>query len=234
MSLLSFIDRFSFKQILSAAILLAILFAVPTTVWLVNQQTKLYSSAHKENLPAGYFVEEEPFGQASANPPEITSISPFLGKVDDVVLIYGHDFGQNPEDRAIYFGSVKADPKDILKWHDNEINVMVPEGAQSGQITVVEVDKSDTYSLPFTVYDRNTQVRVFWEANNLSMEKGFEVAKARVILASGQEENREIKDPGTITVIWDNIPSKDISYISLQDAAGNPVSFYVNPLEFGF
>ena len=233
MNLLSFIDRFSYKQILSVAILLALLFALPTTIWLVNQQTKLYSSAHKENLPPGYFVESEPFGAPNPNPPKIEGIRPFLGKVDDVVLISGKDFGQNPQNRKILFGGVLADEKDILRWHNDLIEVMVPLGAVSGLVTVVDVDKQDTFGLPFTVYSPQTKTRVFWQGNNLAMESGFDVSRANVVLANGQSQEKQIGEKQSITVLWENFP-REIVNLSLYDTSGQLLPYFVNPTDFGF
>ncbi len=235
MNLLRFIDSLSYKQLISIAIILATVFAVPTTVWLVQQQTRLYSSAHKDKLPKEYVVTQEPFGQPSLNPPKILNVRPFLGKVDDVVVIYGRDFGQNPEKRAIYFGGIKVAEEDILKWHNDVIEVMVPEGALSGFIKVVEVDKEDTYSLPFTVYDVNTKTRVYWQGNDLMLENGFFVQRVKIVAADGQVMENYLQDSQERTaVLFPNLPTKDIVNISLYDNRGSFVPFYVNPLEFGF
>ncbi len=234
MNILNFVDSFSFKQILSVAILLALLFAIPTTVWLVSQQTKLYSAAHKSKLPPGYFVEEQPIGQPSAYPPEISQVKPFLGKVDDVVLILGKNFGENPQQKAIYFGGVKAHEQDLLRWHDGLIEVMVPEGAVSGLIKVVEVDKEDIYPHPFTVYNPNTKTKVFWRGNNLLVQDGFEVAKVKAILAGGQTIEKEIKDHQMQTVLLENVPRNSLLNLTLYNQTGQIIPFFVNPADFGF
>lgn len=236
MGLLQFIDRFSFKQILSIAIILAIVFAVPTTVWLVSQQTRLYSAAHRSNLPPelqGKY-EIEPFGQPSANPPKITNVRPFLGKVDDVILIEGQNLGQNPRQRSIFFGSLPADEQDILRWHDDLIEVMVPAGASSGFVKVVEVDKEDTWALPFTVYNTDTKTRVYQQGNNIALENGFDVVLARVVLKNGQVvENKEVL-AGPTVALFTSLSAKDIASLALYNRAGQFLPFWVNPIEFGF
>ncbi len=232
MSVLDFVDRYSFKQILSIAILLAVLFALPTTVWLVSQQTRLYSSAHKENLPANNYTQEA-YGQPSAFPPKITRVRPFLGKVDDVVIIEGENFGQNPQNRAIYFGSVRADERDILMWHDNRIDVMVPNGAPSGMIKVVEIDKETTAPYPITIYDKQTPVRVYWDNQSLVADNAFNVSRVLAITGNGQQFQANISGAGK-TVLLSNLPTKDLMQITLYDRAGNQVSFWVNPIDFRF
>jgi hypothetical protein len=234
LNFLRFIDSLSYKQIISIAILLAFLFAVPTTVWLVRQQTRLYSSAHKDKLPKSYSYTEEPFGDPSQNPPKILGLKPFLGKVDDVVIISGRDFGQNPEQRAVFFGGVQAAEEDILKWHDDSIEVMVPEGAVSGLVKVVEVDKEDTYSLPFTVYNYETKTRVYWQGNDLMLANGIFVQRAKIVDSSGREMENYLENPQPVMVLFPNLSSKDIINISLYDNRGNLLPFYVNPPEFGF
>ena len=234
MALLNFVDKFSFKQILSIAIVLALVFAIPTTVWLVRQQTRLYSSAHRSNLPPEYEYAEEPFGQASANPPVIYGIRPFLGKIDDVVIITGKDFGQNPRNRAIYFGGVKADEQDILKWHNDVIEVMVPEGAVSGQVTVVEVDKQDTYAYPFIVYSEATKTKVYWQGNSLMIKNGQMVKKAVAVTGGGEIVEREVSLGQSDGALLPELPNKNISSLALYDGASNLIPFYVDPLDFGF
>ena len=234
MALLNFIDKFSFKQILSIAIVLALLFAIPTTVWLVRQQTRLYSSAHRSNLPPEYEYVEEPFGQASENPPIIYKISPFLGKIDDIVIISGTDFGQNPRNRAIYFGGMKADEQDILKWHNDVIEVMVPEGAVSGQVTVAEGDKQDTYAYPFIVYSGAVKTKVYWQGNNLMIKNGQMVKRATAVAGGGEVVEGEVSLGQSDGALLPELPNKNISNLALYDGAGNLVPFYVDPLDFGF
>ena len=234
MSLLNFVDKFSFKQILSIAIILALLFAIPTTVWLVRQQTRLYSSAHRSNLPPEYEYIEEPFGQASENPPIIYKINPFLGKVDDIVIITGIDFGQNPRNRAIYFGEMKAHEQDILKWHNDVIEVMVPEGAVSGQVTVMEVDKQDTYTYPFIVYSGATKTRIYWQGNNLMVNNGQIVKKAVAVTGDGEVIEGQVSLLEPDGVLLPGLPNKSVSSLALYDDTGNLVPFYVNPIDFGF
>lgn len=234
MNLLYFIDRFSFKQILSVALVLAILFAIPTTVLLVRQQTRLYSSAHRDKLPANYEVVVEPFGQPASSPPKIEWVKPFLGKVDDVVFIYGRDFGQNPADRAIYFGAVLAAEEDILKWHNDVIEVMVPEGAVSGPVKVVDAGKEDTSNLPFIVYDTSVKTRVFWQKNDLMVENGSEVAKAVAVTASGQVWQGSLVTGQKVSPLLTNLPTRDLVNLALYNKSGLLVPFFVNPLDFGF
>jgi len=232
--ILNFVDKFSFKQILSIAIVLALLFAIPTTVWLVRQQTRLYSSAHRSNLPPEYEYVEEPFGQASENPPIIYGVRPFLGKVDDIVIITGENFGQNPRNRAIYFGEMKAHEQDILKWHDDVIEVMVPEGAVSGQVTVVEVDKQDTYAYPFIVYSGAVKTKVYWQGNSLMIKNGQMVKKAMAVAGGGEVVEGEVSLSQSDGVLLPELSNKNISSLVLYDGAGNLVPFYVDPLDFGF
>ncbi len=241
MSLLAFIDRFSFRQILSAALILAITFAVPTTVFLIIQQTRLYSSAHKSKLPANYELVKEPFGQPSKRPPQIDYLRPFLGKVDDVVFIFGRDFGQNPPSREIYFGGVKAHEEDILRWHDDLIEVMVPEGAVSGLVKVVDNHQEGVSDWPFIVYDETVKTRVFWQVpagvgqgNRLMVENGWAVARAVAVTSSGQVFQASLKPGTAIMPLVENLPSRDLKSLVLYDQNGLLIPFFVNPLDFGF
>lgn len=235
MQILHYIDRFSYKQILTIAVFLALLFAVPTTVWLVNQQTRLYSSAHRESLPGEIQNQypQEPFGQPSVNPPKISAVVPFLGKVDDVVLVQGINFGQNPQDRAIYFGATRADEKDILRWHDDLIEVMVPTGASSGSVKVVQGDREDSFLMPFTVYSPSTLAKVNLVNNNLVLSGTFTVNRAAIMLKDGQKLETQVS-PSDGVILFSSATPSQIASLALYDAQGNLVPFSINPLEFGF
>lgn len=70
--------------------------------------------------------------------PEISSILPKEGFPSAIVTIKGKNFGdeQRFEDRIgrVYFGGVEA--SEIVSWSDTEIQVRVPKGGNTGEISV--------------------------------------------------------------------------------------------------
>ena len=82
--------------------------------------------------------------------PAITNISPSTAKVGETVQIKGSNFGSSPGNSEIWFGAVKALYSDIVSWLDNQIDVKVPEGAETGDVNIM-VDGEKSNDVNFTV-----------------------------------------------------------------------------------
>lgn len=81
--------------------------------------------------------------------PNIVAMEPARAYSGKRITLTGTSFGDSPADSKVTFGgSVEAAPEDILSWTDTEINLRVPEGAETGDVvvTVNGVD-SDGYFL---------------------------------------------------------------------------------------
>lgn len=68
--------------------------------------------------------------------PTITGFSPSEGLPTRIVTITGTEFGSSRTERIgrVYFGGVEA--TEYVSWSDNEIQVRVPEGGETGPITL--------------------------------------------------------------------------------------------------
>ena len=104
MGLLSFFERTSFKTIIAWTFLIALVFSIPVVVWTAQQETKTEIGAYfaKPDLD----ILKQTYGPASPGQPQITLVWPFLGKVNDAVLIYGNNFGRRHPDPSDYLESV--------------------------------------------------------------------------------------------------------------------------------
>ena len=81
--------------------------------------------------------------------PKIESIYPASGYVASQVALIGEDFGDRMEPVEVMFGNVKA--TNIISCNNNRIIVEVPEGAESGKITLNLWTHSVQSSEDFTV-----------------------------------------------------------------------------------
>jgi hypothetical protein len=89
-----------------------------------------------------------PFTVTTDQPPIIAGINPTSGPVGSTVTINGENFSQNPENNIVMFGDVLAT---VTGGNQNQITVLVPEGAD-GQSISVTVNGMTAYSgVTFTV-----------------------------------------------------------------------------------
>ncbi|MFC2130632.1 fibronectin type III domain-containing protein [Bacteroidota bacterium] len=87
--------------------------------------------------------------------PVIDSVEPAEGLPGDVVIIYGSGFGDyNQFSSRVYFGdemaAILVDDTDV-QWWDDEIQVIIPVGAKTGNV-YVEVDGVSSNGFAFTVH----------------------------------------------------------------------------------
>lgn len=80
----------------------------------------------------------------------ITSVSPQRGLVGTVVTIAGTNFGAASQLVQVYFTGVEESVP-LLSCEDKELQVAVPEGAQTGPLTIVVMDQKIVTDLEFAV-----------------------------------------------------------------------------------
>ncbi|MEW6365780.1 MAG: IPT/TIG domain-containing protein [Acidobacteriota bacterium] len=77
--------------------------------------------------------------KASPGGPVIEQLSPSSGKPGDTVILKGSGFGPLQSDSKIHFCTVDAGI--AQSWSDTSIKVTVPNGVQSGPVTVTVANK---------------------------------------------------------------------------------------------
>ncbi|NOY14873.1 MAG: hypothetical protein GXP43_01505 [bacterium] len=199
---------------------------LPLSLWLVRQQTQLPSSAAPRLTPV---KKIESFGPVPSQPPQIKLITPFIGKVGDVVVIKGKNLGDNPKDREIVFAGVIAKEEDILSWKDDQIQVKVPWGARSGLIRVVIGPWQMSWGIPFIVYSKETKLKVSYQGRRLDL-RGEAGAVDTVFIWPKVAEKISTTAAGMKEVILTKPPVA----VALYDKLGRLVDFYVDPIEFSF
>lgn len=226
MNILEFIDQLSFKKLVSLTFVIALILAVPVSVWVVQQQTKLASEALFEKPKP--IIPGAKYGAPSADEPQITLVWPFLGKVGDVVLIHGKNFGNNPINKTLKVGNQKVSEEEIIKWTPNLIEFMIPQGALREPINLEVAGKSASWNFPFTIYSLETEIQVTENNDIVRVIKGPAEGKVEIFFRDGKKIESSQFDG--IAVPHD----KAIISVRVLDKNGIPVPFFVEPDEFGF
>jgi hypothetical protein len=233
MSILGTIDRLSYKKILSIGFLLAVAFSIPTTLLLVDQQTKLSSSAHVEKPPVIPRAKQN-YGPAAQTQIEVTRVYPFLGKAGDELVILGGNFGTNPAEKRLTVGGVDLQETDIDVWQDNMITAYLPANANSGLVEIQSGSFHWISKAPFTIYDTKTQTQIKKAGNSLIVvSPTSNIAKMTYSMVNGQitEVKTKLAANGTFEL---TIPNGEVDTLALYDSENRLIPFYVDPLEFGF
>ena len=74
---------------------------------------------------------------AHAQAPVISEISPTYGTVNEMITVRGSGFGTDPDQLTVFFGGALADS--IVQVNETELQVLVPAGAASSSISVVNL-----------------------------------------------------------------------------------------------
>jgi len=237
MSLLDTIDRISYGKIISMGIFLALLFGVPTTVLLVRQQTQITSRAYQK--PEVMVEEKEPPGPIPSQPPQVGRAFPWVGKVGDIIWVQGFHFGNNPASKSLRIGGVAISEEDIAGWRDDQIQAIIPAGAQQGGRVEVRVGNHPvSRSLPIVLYDRNAKIKLIKRGNLIVALNGGQIAKVQAWTGDENTPTEFVEgeiqgNPGGETPVFDTAGLPLLNLL-LFDEQGNILPYYVDPIEFGF
>lgn len=221
-------NSFSLKKLTTAAVLVGLTLAVPVSVWVVKQDTELRSGAYFEkpapNLPG------KNYGLPSDGHPQIDLVWPFLGKVDDAVLIQGQNLGDNPLDKVLKLGGVVVPEEKILRWTPTLIEFQIPPLSSGGLTEVISLSvagKVASWEYPFTVYDTATRAQVSENQDVVTVSGCPGDALLDVYFEDGQTISARVDAPISV-------PPTSILTLRLKDASGQLLPFFVEPAEFGF
>ena len=239
MSVLNQLDQLSFKKIISIGIFLALFFAVPTTVILVQQKTRLASrAAYVKPSPVtiAMNITEKPKGAVPVAPPEIGRLFPFLGKAGDIVFIQGKNFGNNPAVKSLKFNGAAIPDTEIAVWENDLIQFSVPVGAESGIVELSTGTHPVSKSYPFIVYDRETKTKLKKKGNVIV---GINAEAVDHLEAWLGDDTHVIPVEGAVPAAAGERPILDtggepVLSIVLYNKANQMIPFYVSPVEFGF
>ncbi|HUV46495.1 MAG TPA: IPT/TIG domain-containing protein [Candidatus Bathyarchaeia archaeon] len=226
MSFLRTLERTSFKKIIAITFLVGVGLAMPVTVWVSQQQTKLASKAMFEKPEIIKPIKK--YGSPSQNEPRIDLVWPFLGKEGDAVLIEGENFGDNPQDRQLKLANKVISEENINQWTPQLIEFILPPGATSGTVSFKVAGKDASWPYWFTVYNLQTKTQVTENNDVVRVLNAPPNTKIEIIFST--KERLE-----TTEVASFNVPSdRTIMSVEVKDKQGNHLPFFVEPEEFNF
>ena len=232
------INRLSYVKIVAMGVFLALLFGMPATILLVQQQTKIDSRAYKKPEQM-ISVEKEPFGPIPAQPPEIDRAFPWVGKIGDIIWLQGRNFGHNPAVKSLKIGGIEVKEDQITGWRDDQIQAIIPVGVKQAGVLEVKVGHHPaSSSLPMVIYDQETKIKLVKRGNIIIALNGSQIVKVKAWIGDENTPTEmgegEIKaQPGKETPIFDT-RGKPLLTLLLFDRENNILPYYVDPTEFGF
>jgi len=226
MKILQTLEKISFKKIVSFTFLAAIVLSIPVTVWVSQQETKLASKAYFEKPEVIKPIQK--YGAPPSGEPRIDLVWPFLGKPGDAVLIEGENFGENPRDKKLIFSGQLVPETDINRWTPNLIEFLVPQGSNSGLISLETGGKTAGWPYFFTVYNLQTKIQVTENNDILRIINAPQGTKIEVFFTDGgqliSDQPQAIRLPSDKTIVS----------VLVKNSQDHLLPFFVEPEEFGF
>ncbi len=229
MGILNFFESIPLKKLTGLATVFALSLSIPVSAWVAQQQTRITSQAffEKPTLP----TPEKQYGSPSSGNPKISLVWPFLGKSGDSVLIYGENFGNNPQDKSLFLGGQTVTENSIIRWTPTLIEFKIPSLTPNGiseAISLSITGKTTSWLYPLTIYDLGTKIQAVKEGQILKIINPPTGGKVEIFFNDGEKlESSQFE--GVL------IPEgKTIISLVVKDSADGALPFFVEPNEFGF
>jgi hypothetical protein len=139
--------------------------------------------------------------------PRIDSLNPEHGRVGSQVTIQGVRFGGTPADNTVKIGNVEIPTSDIAVISTSQLDIKVPFGAVTGQVSVSTTKgtgKSRANFIVDTVGGTNWTVMVYLDADNNLEDAGIADFLEMATVGTGNGVN--------IVVQMDRIPGESDAY----------------------
>lgn len=181
-------------------------------------------------------VTKRPPGPVPSQPPRLTRVFPWVGKVGDIVLIEGEQFGNNPIEKQLSIGGIRITEAHILDWTDREIQAFIPDEAAHGERIEVRIGTHPAaLSLPMSLYDRATKLQLKKTGTIISASSPDQIHSIRWWGTSGNSvKMHEVTRSAFSDSILFDTQGEEIRSLLLYDTTGASLPYYVDPDEFGF
>lgn len=143
------IDEVSLKSFVSYSLIIALVIAIPLSVYLSKQETSYQAGASLEKYPT--IAVDETTIPYPTNAPTILRVEKPYGKTGDSILIYGTNFGQAQKESGVEIGGVILSREETPFWSDSQIEAKIPDGAQNGVVQVTINGKSTRWDEVLTI-----------------------------------------------------------------------------------
>lgn len=192
----------TWKRIAAFNIVLLLALIIPLSIRLSNEDTELRSNAAGEDVltssptpPPNYPLEQ----------PGIDRVSTFYGKSGDTIIIIGKNFGDYQWGSTLLVGNMQVSPKEIVRWSNTIIEVQIPEGARTGQVSLAVNEQAAVWEGTLVVYDATRASKIGMTASsatvaNLWLDKGNSVRSGIIEIAYSGEPTETFASP-YITIV---------------------------------
>jgi len=143
------IDEISLKSFVSYSLMLAMVVAIPLSVYLSKQETNYQAGAALDKYPT--IAVDENAIPYPINAPTILKVEKPYGKIGDSILIYGTNFGQAQKESYAEIGGVILNREATPFWSDTQIEAKIPTEIQNGVVAVTVNGKSTRWSEVLTI-----------------------------------------------------------------------------------
>ena len=212
---------------------------LPLWMYVANQKTNIISKAVAPTSTPSVLPSPTD-GSIPTNPPTLTRVYPWIGKVGDTIVIEGTHFGTYPKNRQLTIAGQLVSDDQISSWTDTQIIASIPSGPIQGTpLTLTIGTYPSIESIPLVFYDASATVRLT-KTNTIISASGL-TGTVTITLYTQNEtplnSKREITitaKPNEPTVLFTLQPSEEISSLIITNEKGTIIPYSLNPTEFGF
>lgn len=230
------ISGLSYIQIAITAGIVGVLLGIVVTGYKVTQTPVSHIRLGPKFIAPSPVSTKRPAGPIPLQPPQLSGIFPWVGKVGDVVLIRGKYFGENPGEKHLSFGGLPVAESRILDWTDTEIQALIPSGVAGGESVEVTIGKHPpAVSLQIAIYDQSTTLQVRKNGTMITVSAPQDIRTIRWWGRSGETiQHHEVDHPDPSDSFLFDTKDEEIQSLLLYEASESLIPYYADPEEFGF
>jgi hypothetical protein len=229
------LNRLSYPTVIFIASCITLVSILPLWIYISGQQTRIATRAVETTSVVPTSIRTPTEGMVPANPPTITRAYPWIGKVGDVIIIEGSNFGSYPKNRRLSIGGVVVPDTDISSWENTRIEAIIPNDSKQGGSVAIRID---TYpiveSLPLVFYDQTATVRLRKQDTVVSVEGAEGEIRATLFTPNGKRETTVTGNGQETVTLFTLLPAEEIYSLIITDAKGTIIPYTLDPTEFGF
>jgi len=229
------LNQLSYPTVIFIASCITLVSILPLWIYISGQQTRIATRAVETPSVVPTSIPTSTEGMMPANPPTITRAYPWIGKVGDVIIIEGKNFGAYPKNRRLAIGGMVVADALISQWSDTQIEASIPSNPKSGEPAALRIDTHPiAQSQPLVFYDQTATVRLQKQGAVVSVEGVSGEIRATLFTQNGKRETTVTGTGQETVTLFTLAPSEEILSIMLADEKGSFIPYSINPTEFGF
>lgn len=230
----------SYKTVAMIGVGLTLLSILPVLLYVTQQQTRTVSQATAPT-PTEMISSVPTSGPIPDQPPLITRVYPWVGKVGDAIVIEGAHFGNFPQNHTLTIAGQPVSDEAITSWEDTQIITSIPPNSQQGGVAAVRISSYPTaISQALALYDETATIQLTQQDSTVTAIGLTE--PVTVILVTSSDKGKSLNtekltiSPSSSdqTPLFSLKDNEEILSLLLQNDAGIILPYSLNPTDFGF